>query len=224
MLGVIKLVAGFFSSIFTAIFDFATRNPKTTAAILGAIALGWLHLHLVDRAVTAAVAKNDAEWQERQAAANLAWEAKLQDRRIRVAALILEQQAVNAINVAAAKAREEKFADELKQRLKEVPRYVTPLADSRCIVSAGFVRHVDAAIASANRAAGIHGPEPAEALPEKDLGLVDADSGISLSIVDQWAQRVIDVGKRWKARALECDAWVDQQEQVFNQPKKESAP
>lgn len=55
---------------------------------------------------------------------------------------------------------------------KEVPVYVTSLADSRCIVPSGFVQHHDAAAAA--RAA----PDPAAA-----GGSVDADSGVALSAV-----------------------------------------
>lgn len=55
---------------------------------------------------------------------------------------------------------------------KEVPVYVTSLADSRCIVPYGFVLHHDAAAAA--RAA----PDPGAS-----GGSVDADSGLALSAV-----------------------------------------
>lgn len=55
---------------------------------------------------------------------------------------------------------------------KEVPVYVTSLADSRCIIPRGFVLHHDAAAAART---------PAD--PGAAGGLVDADSGIALSTV-----------------------------------------
>lgn len=55
---------------------------------------------------------------------------------------------------------------------KEVPVYVTHLADSRCVVPVGFVRYHDAA------AAARPAPDPAAT-----GGPVDADSGVALSAV-----------------------------------------
>ena len=76
----------------------------------------------------------------------------------------------------AARARYDKLAAERREIFitlkREVPIYVTPLADSRCIVPHGFVRFHDSAAAA----------RPA-ADPGTPGGPLDADSGIALSTV-----------------------------------------
>lgn len=80
---------------------------------------------------------------------------------------------------------------QIVERIKEVPRYVTPLADSRCVVPRGFVHDHDAAW-------GL----PAVPLPAG--GLVDEPSGIPLSRV-----RAVDDENAGTCRAIrvELDAW-----------------
>jgi hypothetical protein len=73
-----------------------------------------------------------------------------------------------------------------------VHAFVTPVADSKCIVSAGFVRGVDAAIGDSPASA----PAPGE--------LVDADSGITLSAVAE--NDIFNTGVA-KSALVEVKAW-----------------
>ncbi len=139
-------------------------NRYVLAAAAGvAVVVGawWWHTSRVDAAVDAERAANFA-----------AFERERQKHRETVSAWVVEMVERDG------RARESyaKLAAERREIFitlqKEVPVYVTSLADSRCIVPAGFVQHHDAAAAA--RAA----PNPAAA-----GGPVDADSGLALSTV-----------------------------------------
>ena len=90
--------------------------------------------------------------------------------------------------------------------IQEVPVYVTPDADDRCIVPVGFVRLHDAA------AAGGAVPEPA--------GLADdAPSGLELSAVAAGvAENYGDVCRANAQQLSDLQAWVREQQRVSNQP------
>lgn len=141
-------------------------NRYVLAALAAAAALfaaWWWHSSRVD----AAVAANDR-----------AWEGRIEAERARhrgiVAGWVLDMAARDqAARERYAKAQAERQV--VYRTLKEeVPVYVTPLADSRCIVPLGFVLHHDAA--AARRAA---------AVPEGAGGSLDADSGLALSAVER---------------------------------------
>lgn len=83
---------------------------------------------------------------------------------------------------------------ETKTIVKEVNRYVTPLADSRCPIPDGFVRHADAA----------WGLSP---LPTSPGGLVDNPSGISLSRVETVNSENAGAAREWRSEALGWRKW-----------------
>ena len=141
-------------------------NRYVLAALAGAAVLfgawGW-HTSAIDDAVKAR---------------DLHWTGKIEAERTRhrgiVADWVLEmadRDEKARAAYAAKKAEREIVYRTLKE---EVPVYVTPLADSRCIVPVGFVLHHDAAAAA----------RPA-ALPEGPGNLVDGDSGLALSAVER---------------------------------------
>lgn len=140
----------------------------TSRYFLGAVAVAavigsgwWWHTSRVDRAVEA----------ERSRLTALI-EAERQANREKVSAWVVEMVERERI----AREAYAKLAAERREIFitleKEVPVYVTSLADSRCIVPVGFVLHHDAAAAA--RAA----PDPGAS-----GGSVDADSGLALSTV-----------------------------------------
>lgn len=77
---------------------------------------------------------------------------------------------------------------------KEVTTYVTPLADSRCIVPAGFVYHHDTAWGLPT-------------IPRPANGLVDQPSGIPLSVVESINTDNAGAGKEWRSEALGWRRW-----------------
>lgn len=83
---------------------------------------------------------------------------------------------------------------ETKTIVKEVNRYVTPLADSRCAIPDGFVRHFDAS----------WGLSPLSASPG---GLVDNPSGVSLSRVETVNSENAGAAREWKSEALGWRKW-----------------
>lgn len=83
---------------------------------------------------------------------------------------------------------------ETKTIVKEVNRYVTPLADARCVVPVGFVRHADAA----------WGLSP---VPDGPDGLVDKPSGIPLSRVESVTSSNAGAAREWRAETLGWRRW-----------------
>ena len=140
-----------------------TNRYFIAAAAAGGVILGawWWHTSRVDAAVDAERARLTAQI-----------EAERADHRRKVSEWVVEM----VEREARARDAYAKLAAERREIFitlqKEVPVYVTSLADSRCIVPRGFVQHHDAAAAA--RAA----PDPGPA-----GGPVDADSGIALSAV-----------------------------------------
>lgn len=80
--------------------------------------------------------------------------------------------------------------------IKEVPKYVTPTSDARCVIPAGFVQVHDATAAT--------NPAP---LPGSATGDVDAASGVALSTVAEVVAsnnaecvergRILELWQRW---------------------------
>ena len=77
---------------------------------------------------------------------------------------------------------------------KEVTRYVTPLADAKCIVPVGFVQHYNAAWSLS-------------AFPAAPSGLVDQPSGIPLSRVESINTDNAGAAKEWRVEALGWRRW-----------------
>ena len=76
----------------------------------------------------------------------------------------------------------------------EVPKYVTALSDSRCIVPTGFVLHHDSTVAGLSV-----NPAPA-------VELVDADSKIALSRVESVVTENYGRAHEWLAERDDCRA------------------
>lgn len=87
-----------------------------------------------------------------------------------------------------------------KTLVKEVPVYVTPDADARCVVPAGFVQHHDAAAAGQ--------------LPEPPGRSVDADSGLELSAVSETVAFNYGLANAWRAEVIAWRTWYEQQSKV----------
>lgn len=92
-------------------------------------------------------------------------------RRSEVAEYVTDMSARNTALAGELRAERGREKTTTQTLLKEVTRYVTPLADSRCVVPAGFVLHHDAAWRGTP-------------VPSAPSGSVDAPSGISLSRVE----------------------------------------
>lgn len=133
------------------------------AGVAAVLAAWWWHTSAIDDAVEA----RDKHWA-----------GKIEAERTRHRGIVADWVLEMADRDEKARERyEAKKADRVvvyETLEKEVPVYVTPLADSRCIVPRGFVLHHDAAAAA--RLA---------AIPEGPGGLVDADSGLALSTVER---------------------------------------
>jgi hypothetical protein len=196
---------------------------RYTFAAAAAAALAWAgwswHTSEIDKAVEAAVAARDLHWTGEI-------EAERARHRGLVADWVLEMVArEDAARVRLAKekaAREARF----RQLLKEVATYVTPVADSRCVVPRGFVLFHDAA------AAGDAGPPGAAAVPEPGGGSLDADSGVALSAVgsrvaENYAacHEAIAEVTAWRRWYLEArDSWERLRAQLSHPPPTEALP
>lgn len=129
-----------------------------TLALLAAAAGGLLWWrHDIGAKATADLRREIAESHER--------------RRREVADYVADMSARNTALAGELRAERGREKTNTQTLIKEVTRYVTPLADSRCVVPHGFVLHHDAAWR------GTPVPAPAG-------GSVDAPSGIPLSRVE----------------------------------------
>lgn len=166
------------------IVGFLGKIPWQVWAILGVSVAFMLWLGAHDRALTKKVtAERDTYWQGREKEANDRYAAEMNRKRGEVADLVLKGIADR--DALEKKLREQNAAAERKFTELENRRsaYVTPLADSRCIVPRGFVLQFNAGAAEANGAPEPHGSAAAD--PGADL--VDAASGIPLSAVSRVA-------------------------------------
>lgn len=91
--------------------------------------------------------------------------------------------------------------------IKEVPVYVTPAADDRCIIPTGFVRLHDAA--ASGGAAG---------LPGAPGGPLDAPSGVELSAVGSTLAVNYGAALAWRAEALTWRSWYAEQKAAWDKP------
>jgi len=90
--------------------------------------------------------------------------------------------------------------------IREVPVYVTPDADDRCIVPVGFVRLHDAA------AAGRPVPEPSGLADDAPSGL--ALSAAAVGIVDNYGDAHANA-----QQLIALQAWVREQQRLANSPE-----
>jgi hypothetical protein len=87
--------------------------------------------------------------------------------------------------------------------IREVPVYVTPAADDRCVIPVGFVRLHDAA-ASETR------------LPATAGGPLDAPAGIDLSAVASVVATNYGTAYGWRAEALTWRRWYAEQKAAWD--------
>lgn len=183
------------------------RYVQAALAVAAAIfAVWWWHTSAIDDAVDA----RDKHWAGKI-------EAERTRHRGIVADWVLEMAARDEKARALYEAKKADRVVVYETLEKEVPVYVTPLADSRCIVPAGFVLHHDAAAAA----------RPA-AIPEGPGGLVDADSGLALSTVERTVSEnyaachdAIDEVTEWRRWYPEARASYDRLRERLAQPAKE---
>lgn len=89
--------------------------------------------------------------------------------------------------------------------IREVPTYVTPAADARCVVPVGFVRYHDAAASEAT-------------LPPASGGSLDAPSGVELSAVAATVAGNYGAAFQWRAEAVTWRAWYAEQKAEWDKP------
>lgn len=85
--------------------------------------------------------------------------------------------------------------------IKEVPTYVTPDADDRCVIPVGFVRLHDAA---------------ASGLPVASGGPVEAPSGVELSTVAGTVATNYGAALEWRAEAQAWRDWYEAQAETWS--------
>ena len=126
------------------------------------------------------------------------WEVKtekaLAARRAAVSEFVVAMSGKNAELQAELATERGKIKTETVTLIKEVANYVTPLADSRCVVPVGFVQHHNAAWGMS-------------AFPPAVAGLVDQPSGIPLSRVESVSTENAGTCKEWRAEALAARKW-----------------
>lgn len=167
-------------ALFWKALGFLKMIPWQVWAILGAAMSFWLWLGAHDAALTKKVTLDrDAYWQGREKAANDRYAADMNRKRAEVADLVLAGIALRDQLEGVIRAQAAAFQTEFDRLNNRRAAYVTPLADSRCVVPAGFVMQFDAGAAGANGKGAVHDPAAADPGPQ----LVDAPSGIALSRV-----------------------------------------
>lgn len=148
-------------------------------------------------------------WTVRDWKAGADGEAVAQEKVREVTRIVYRERdqadATSRIETAAAEAQAE-IRTVTRTLIREVPVYVTPDADARCVVPAGFVRVHDAA------AAGRPVPEPAGVAD-------DAPSGLELSAVAAAvAENYGDVCQANARQLSDLQAWVREQHRLANAP------
>lgn len=167
---------------FNLIVGFISKIPWQVWAILGAGVAFMLWLGAHDRALTKKVtAERDTYWQGREKESNDRYAAEMNRKRGEVADLVLAGIAMRDKLEGLIRAQAAAFEVEFTKLNNRRPTYVTSLADSRCIVPAGFILQWDAGAAKANGAPEPDDPAATGPWPQ----LVDAPSGIPLSRVSE---------------------------------------
>lgn len=211
---------GWIKSGATWAWSVVCEYPRTSLAITACAAAWFAHGWDVDRKLAAQAALFEAE--KRQSAAD--FEAAMNRKRGEVADLILAQLAINDAHRAALKLAMQSADKRERAALAKVPKYVTPLADSRCVVPVGFLQLAAEGVRAANGFQSIGGSDSPETISQETLELVDRPSGVPLSAVSIWQRKFATVAEKWRARALTCDRWVDEQAAEFNKNRKDPSP
>lgn len=89
--------------------------------------------------------------------------------------------------------------------IKEVPTYVSPAADTRCVIPVGFVRLYDAAVRSSELPAAAGGP-------------LDAPSGIELSGLLATDVENFGIAYQWRAEAMTWRRWYAEHKAEWDKP------
>lgn len=165
------------------IFSFFTSRAGLVLMAL-ALAFGW---HVRDK---------------RQAIKAYAEAARI-ERHSEVARYVVDLSERNSTLMADLARERGKVQAAAPQLIREVTNYVSPLADSRCIVPAGFVQHHDAAWGMS-------------ALPAAAPELVDQPSGISLSRVESVATENASICHEWKLESLGWRKWYRLNTDAYN--------
>ena len=137
-----------------------------------------------------------AEWETKIAAAH-------EQRRAEVADFVVGMSARNTALATALATERGNIKTETVTLQKEVTKYVTTAADSRCLVPVGFVQHFNAAWGLS-------------ALPAATSGLVDAPSGISLSRVESVVSENAGIAREWRGEALGWRRWYAEHAEKYN--------
>lgn len=117
-----------------------------------------------------------------------------EQRRAEVAEFVVDMSARNLKQREASEAEKRALQESTKTLVEKVPVYVTKLADSRCIVPAGFVQHYAAAWGM-------------PAVPGIADRPVDADSGIPLSRVESVTTENAGICREARAESAAWRAW-----------------
>jgi hypothetical protein len=115
-------------------------------------------------------------------------------RRAEVAEFVVDMSARNLKQREANEAEKRALQESTKTLVEKVPVYVTKLADSRCVVPAGFVQHYVAAWGM-------------PAVPGIADRPVDADSGIPLSRVESVTTENAGICREARAESAAWRAW-----------------
>jgi hypothetical protein len=118
---------------------------------------------------------------------------------VRVTKTVQQQGAINTASAQHEQAAQDHIQIVTKTIIREVPTYVTPAADARCVVPTGFVRLHDAAAS---------GVPPVPAGPgDPD----DAASGVELSAVASTVAENYGVAHMNAERLTALQGWLKQQ-------------
>jgi hypothetical protein len=125
------------------------------------------------------------------------------ERRAAVAEYVVDMSARNTKLFADLATERGRIKTETQTLIREVNNYVTPLADTRCVVPAGFVQHHDAAWGLSD-------------LPAAAPQLVDKPSGIPLSRVESVVSENAGICQEWRSEAIGWRDWYRTNSGAYN--------
>lgn len=136
------------------------------------------------------------------------------DREVSAAA-VKAQSASSARIAAQDQAAQVRIVTQTRTLIREIPTYVAPQADARCVVPLGFVRLHDAAILppAGQGAAGLDGGPGLTAAPSAAAGW-DADSGLKLSQVAGTVTVNYGTCLGWRQQLLDLQQWEREREAI----------
>ncbi len=133
-----------------------------------------------------------------------AQERSAQAERNRLAAIAAQRKDTKAASISTeVKDKVDKARVEIQTKteylIKEVPKYVTVYADSKCVVPAGAVSLLNNAASGSTQ------------VPAAPGGSVDADSGVSLSALTEVGVYNLGLGQQYRNEALGWREWYKRQ-------------